>query len=195
MNEPLPATAPRSRKKLIVTVIAIALIACYIASPYFSFWRFSIALRDGDSQAVGSHVDFPELRASLKKEFRERFYPALKLEKPKKKDRLQQFLQGIGPSLIDTAIDAYLTPDGIALLLANPKISATTNPAKLGEATTTEKAEQARRSIDWSKVRYAFFTGVRDFLVDVNGTKLRFRLSLDGWRLRAIDLPDDFVTR
>jgi hypothetical protein len=145
-------------------------------------------VRVGDRHGVAAHVDFPALRDSLKRELRARFSSAAPADKPRKKDRLRDFLQGMAPSLIDTLVDAYITPDGVAALLADPHISMTTNPETVGASTDLSTA---RHNIDWSKVHYAFFTGPRDFLVDANGTKLRFRLSRAGWLLREIDLPLD----
>lgn len=179
---------PRRRRGLPRLVVAIAVVLlCYLASPYFSFWRFSAAIRAGDHDAVAAHVDFPALRESMKRELHDRFFPTP--DKPKKKDKLHAFLAGMAPSLIDTLVDAYITPEGLAALLANPRISMTSNPTTFGAERTT--AETAQHNIDWSKLRYAFFTSPRDFLVDANGTKLRFRFSLAGWRLRAIDLPPE----
>ena len=193
MSSDTPAPA-RSRKSAIAIFALVVVLLCYVASPYISFWRFSVALRSGDQIGVAAHVDFPALRESMKKELHARLFGSASTAKPKK-DPLQALLQGMAPSLIDALVDAYLTPEGIALLLANPKIAATKNPATVGEAMNSGSAESARRSIDWSKVHYAFFTSARDFLVDVNGTKLRFRVSVAGWRLRAIDLPKDIAAR
>jgi hypothetical protein len=187
MNTDSAAQPRRHRATYIVLAVALLLLV-YIVSPYLSFWRFSDAVRAGNRQGVASHVDFPALRESLKRELRARFYPPMATEKPKKKDRLRDFLQGMAPSLIDTLVDAYITPDGVAALLADPHISMTTNPENVGASTSLSTA---RHNIDWSKVHYAFFTSPRDFLVDANGTKLRFRFSRAGWLLREIDLPLD----
>ena len=43
-------------------------------------------------------------------------------------------------------------------------------------------------SIDWSKARHAFFTSPRDFAVDHEGIKLRFRFNGLGWKLHELDL-------
>jgi hypothetical protein len=187
MNTDFLPQPRRPRATYIVLAVALLLLV-YIISPYLSFWRFSEAVRAGNRQGVSSHVDFPALRDSLKRELRARFYPPVPTEKPKKKDRLRDFLQGMAPSLIDTLVDAYITPDGVAALLADPHISITTSPENVGASTNLSTA---RHNIDWSKVHYAFFTGPRDFLVDANGTKLRFRFGRAGWLLREIDLPLD----
>jgi DUF2939 family protein/uncharacterized protein DUF4339 len=43
--------------------------------------------------------------------------------------------------------------------------------------------------IEWSKVRYAFFSSPMRFLVDIDGTKLHFGFSGFGWRLKKLDVP------
>ncbi|PYL18565.1 MAG: hypothetical protein DMF41_12050, partial [Verrucomicrobia bacterium] len=94
-----------------VALICIVLLLLYGASPYFSFWRFTVAVRSGDSAAINSRVDFPAIRASLKKQLAARFTHATTSHKRWSK---------LGPTLIDAIIDAYATPDGIAALLSNP---------------------------------------------------------------------------
>src|SRR5947207_2069527 len=51
-----------------IVLVCVVLLLIYGASPYFSFWRFTVALRSGNSAAIGSRVDFPAVRASLKKQ-------------------------------------------------------------------------------------------------------------------------------
>ena len=185
--EPTRSSSPPVRRRrpwLIPVLVLAAVVGLYIASAYFSFWRFTVAVRAGDREGVASHVDFPALRDSMKRELRARFYPANPTNQPKKKG-WQAFLQGMAPTLIDTLVDAYITPDGIAALLADPRISIS-HPESAGAGTSLATREH---SIDWSKVRMAFFTGPRDFVVNANDTKLRFRFSRHGWLLREIELP------
>lgn len=152
--------------------ICIVLLLVYGASPYFSFWRFATAVRSGDSAALSSRVDFSAVRASLKKQLVARFASASTGHKRWGK---------LGPTLIDAIVDAYATPDGIAALLSNP-----------GALKNLQTPRQFRfssgKAEDWSKVKYAFFTGPRSFVVDREGIKLRFRFSGVGWQLNDIDL-------
>ena len=55
-----------------VIICVIALLA-YGASPYFSFWRFTVAIRSGGAAAINSRVDFLAVRASLKRQLLARF--------------------------------------------------------------------------------------------------------------------------
>jgi hypothetical protein len=90
-------------------LVCILLLLLYGASPYFSFWRFAVAMRSGDSAAIASRVDFPAVRASLKKQLIARFASATTSHKR---------WVNLGPTLIDAIVDAYATPDGIAALLS-----------------------------------------------------------------------------
>ena len=65
-----------------------------------------------NATAISSRVDFPAVRASLKKQLVARF--ANRTNSPKRWSNL-------GPTLIDAIIDAYVTPEGIAALLSNPE--------------------------------------------------------------------------
>src|SRR5207244_5435687 len=91
-----------------VALICIVLLLLYGASPYFSFWRFTVALRSGDRAAISSRVDFPAIRTSLKKQLVARFAHAASGHKR---------WSNLGPTLIDAIVDAYATPDGIAAIL------------------------------------------------------------------------------
>jgi len=148
------------------------LVLVYGVSPYFSFWRLTKALRSGDSAAVSSHVDFPAVRASLKKQLFMRFASATASHKR---------WVNLGPTLIDAIVDAYATPDGIAALLSNPG-------ALKNLQTPRHFRFSSGKPEDWSKVKYAFFTGPRSFVVEREGIKLKFRFTGVGWLINDLDL-------
>ena len=155
-----------------VGLICVVLLLVYAASPYFSFWRFTSALRSGDSAAISSRIDFPAVRASLKKQLIARFAHATTGHKR---------WGNLGPTLIDTIVDTYATPEGIAALLSNPgALKSIQTPRQF--KFSTGKAE------DWSKIKYAFFTGPRSFVVEREGIKIRFRFKGLSWQLNDLDL-------
>src|SRR5438067_11613216 len=94
-----------------IALLCVLLLLLYGASPYFSFWRFTVALRSGDRAAISSRVDFPALRTSLKKQLVARFAHAASGHKR---------WSNLGPTLIDPIVDAYATADGIGASLSNP---------------------------------------------------------------------------
>jgi Protein of unknown function (DUF2939) len=155
-----------------VALICVVVLLVYAASPYFSFWRFTIALRSGDSAAISSRIDFPAVRASLKKQLVARFAGAT--------TGLKRW-SNLGPTLIDTIVDTYVTPEGIAALLSNPgALKSLQTPRQF--KFSTGKVE------DWSKIKYAFFTGPRSFVVEREGIKIRFRFKDLSWQLNDLDL-------
>ncbi len=87
----------------------------------------------------------------------------------------------LGPTLIDAIIDAYVTPEGIAALLSNPG-------ALKNLKAPREFHFELGKNVNWSEVKYAFFTGPRSFVVDRDGIKLRFHFTASGWQLYDPDL-------
>jgi hypothetical protein len=163
-------------------VIICVLLLVYAASPYVAFWRFTVALRSGDAAALNARVDFPAVRQSLKAQLVAYFSPDKTGERHIKNKRLAGLVTALRPTLVDALVDAYVTPDGLAALIADP------NAVKRMRAPQSAQQSHAFKSVDWSKVRYAFFTSPRVFVVDREGIKLRFRFTGFGWRLNKLDL-------
>jgi hypothetical protein len=193
-----PSFARRLKWPLIVIVVAAAL---YLGSPYYAFWRFTQALKAGDQQRFEKMVDFRSVRESLKKQLRAKLAetrakdpkPA---EQPKRETPLLALSDQFAPRLIDTLVDAYVTPAGLAALLADVKSVEAGGaagerdpnaPADPRDASAITESEAVRERLGWKSVRYAFFTGPRDFLLDVDGTKLRFRFSKFRWILKTVE--------
>jgi hypothetical protein len=173
-----PAKRPRHRIKLIAVVGAFLLL--YAISPYYSVWRFGETLRAHDMDALAARVDFDAVRGSPKQQIRDHFLGVLA---KKKKNRLAEFLTSSEQSPLDRLIDAYVTPEGLAAIISDP--------APLKNASSVSSlpgVEGSLKEIDWSKARHAFFTSPRDFAVDHEGIKLRFRFNGLGWKLHALDL-------
>ena len=96
-----------------------------------------------------------------------------------KNKRLARLARSVTPEFINTLVDVYVTPDGLRALLSDPKaVREIRSPQQL----------HIDRPIDWSKIRYAFFTSLRVFVVDAEGVKLRFCFMGFRWRLKKIDL-------
>ena len=117
-------------------------------------------------------MDFPAIRASLKKQLVARFTQGTTGHK---------WWNDLGPTLIDAIVDAYVTPEGIAALISNPGVLKNLKHPRQFQF-RTGKIE------DWSKIKHAFFTGPRIFVVDREEIKLRFRFTGSGWKLYNLDL-------
>jgi hypothetical protein len=209
--ETVAASASRGGKrggrgKLLLIALAL-LVLIYALSPYYSFWRFTTALRAGDRNQLEKLVDFDSLRKSLKQQLRAKIAGsgANQPQGEKKNGLFGALSPEFGPRLIDTLVDAYVTPEGLAAFLANPRVAespaaatAVASPAEsaapvdpapdVAAPETVPSTEPGFRSINWSSVRYAFFTGPRDFAVDVQGTKLHYRFENFRWELKRVEL-------
>ena len=155
-----------------VIIICVVILLVYGASPYFSFWRFTAAVQSRDAAAISARVDFPAVRASLKRQLVARFANQTSSHKR---------WSNLGPTLIDAIIDAYVTPEGIAALLSNPE-------ALKNLKAPRELHFEFGQNENWSKLKYAFFTGPRSFVVDRDGIKLLFHFTASGWQLHDLDL-------
>jgi hypothetical protein len=101
-------------------LVCIVLLLVYAASPYFSFWRFTVALRSNDSAALDARVDFPAVRESLETQLIRWFSPANSEMRIKNK-RLARLSRSVTPKFINALVDVYVTPDGFRALLSDPK--------------------------------------------------------------------------
>jgi hypothetical protein len=180
VTDPESSNRPAGRGKLVVLVV-VALLLLYVVSPYYSVWRFGEALRAHDTDALAARVDFDAVRGSLKQQIRDHFLGVF--AKKKKKNRLAEFLTSSPESPLDQLIDAYITPEGLFSIISDPA------PIKNASSLSSlPGVDGSRKEIDWSKARHAFFTSPRDFAVDHEGIKLRFRFNGFGWKLHALDL-------
>ena len=113
------------------------------------------------------------------------FVALLLLYDQTKHKKVARLLTALGPSLserlVDALVDTYITPIGLSDLIADP------SAAK--DVQTSAGKPAVWKNVHRSRAKNAFFTGPRDFAVNVNGARLRFRWEDLGWRLREIDLP------
>jgi hypothetical protein len=178
MSDSSTPARPRYRGKLIAVLVAVFLF--YVASPYYSVWRFGESIRAQDVNGITARVDFDAVRGSLKKQLRDHFLGALN---EKQKERLTEFFRASVNDPLDQLLDAYITPEGISALIANP------GPLKNATSLSSlPSLDRSAKQIDGSTFRNAFFTGPGDFAVDHRDVKLRFRFNGAGWKLSALDL-------
>jgi hypothetical protein len=185
------STTRRSPLRIIVWLLVVLLLA-YLASPYVSFWRFTKVMRAKDRTQMERYVDFRAVRESLKEQLRAKIPKSETPAAPEgRRDAFAGLVERLAPALIDQLVDAFITPDGLVALIADPEVA---KQAKAKDPSVLTRAGKATaKELGWGDVNYAFFTGPRDFLIDVNGTKLRYRFSKFRWVLKKVELPLDDV--
>ena len=167
-------------KKYIIGVIAILALAFggwYFASPSLALKGLRDAAIAGDADALEERVDFPQLRESLKLEFKAKMVEELAKEKDNP-------FAGLGLALadqmVDSMLDGLLTPRGIAKLIKDQNSK--------NEASGEQEADQPMPDYEIERI------GLSKFKVskpnDPNSAVLIFKRDGIGWKLSEIDLSN-----
>src|SRR5690606_37371275 len=98
---------------LLVTVLALA--AWAVAGPWLAIRAIDDAIRANDAQAVARLVDFPRLRASLKRQLADRVVRAAGADV--QASALGALGLGLATGATSLAVDATVNPVGLAALL------------------------------------------------------------------------------
>ncbi len=89
------------------------------ATPYFTLYQMYQSAKSNDFQGVASHVDFPALRESVKANMKTMFAQETAKQDDPLMGILGKFLGGI---VLDPVVDAVVTPEGVAALLAGQRL-------------------------------------------------------------------------
>lgn len=121
------------RNKLIgwAAIVALLLVAAYVGSPYLAVRNFKIAALSADVDKLDATVDFPAVRESLKSQLSAAMMREM-TESPEMKDNP---FAGLGammmPAIIDKAVDAFVTPDGLSALARGSRPQESPKPANI----------------------------------------------------------------
>lgn len=179
-------------KKTLALLLAagVLLAAWFIAAPWLTVYQISNAVQSRDAQALSEHVDFASVRQSLKDQIKATALDKMAREAGGTLNPLAALIAPLAGAVVDGAVDAYVTPTGLARLMAG------TGPRK-GEpgAPDEPRAPQdgdasARRPLAGADMGYA---GMHRFIVTAHGRSGDTRFVLTrrglGWQLSEIILP------
>ena len=111
----------RGRYLVVVGLFMTVAAAAFIGSPYYAASSLKDAALAGDIDALEAGVDFPGVRDSLKSQMTVALTSEFQND-PKMKDNP---FAGLGlmmmPAIIDKAVGAYVTPEGISALVKGAK--------------------------------------------------------------------------
>jgi hypothetical protein len=181
----MPQTAVQPSKPPIrryIVIAAASIIVLYLVSPYFSLWRLRAALESGNRDSLESRIDFPSVRESLKDQLRIHVTKSMAKDENLKQNRFAGLATAFAPIMVNYMVDNFVTPSGISTLIADSK-------SALRNSDSSTPPPNQNKSIDRSKVYYAFFTSPTQFMVNIDGTKLRFRFTGFGRQLKKLEIP------
>jgi hypothetical protein len=194
-------------KKVIgLFTLLIVIVLGWTAWPYYAVYDFANAIDQGDQVALEHRVDWDSVRRGLRDDLNAFLNAVLGLSKNDlaTSPLATGLMALVGPTMINKAIDSYVTPRGMANLIRRgkpsiPNAAQTENSAAdQGSASRFDDKQQDR--LHWEQVRYAFFSGgPLTFRVDIAPDKtqsgqrpvtLLFKWAGD-WKLSRIFVPLD----
>ena len=200
-------TRVNSRMRRVVGVIVlVAVLACvaYVASPFRAAAQIHSAVRIGDTATLEHRVDWPSVRAALKRsssEARRVLEEISEVAGVEQPSLWQRWTTRIVPFLADPLIDRYVTAEGAPRLYAwretwmhkvRPKIGLS-EPETALAGTWLAGAALDRAWTVWRRVESISIESprrvrivVRDRLVETR--RWRAVMALDGWTWKLIEL-------
>ncbi len=183
-----PHPAHRSRTAVYAVVVVAAAVvfsAAYFGSPFLALHDLQQAARDGDSDRLDRLVDFPRVRDNLKSKVDAYLLQSLRSDPSMANNPFAGLGALIVPAIADRAIDAYVTPDGIAAMVNNgvpPKLSALDVAAQTPTASNAVNYSSSYADLDHFKVALSRSENPGNAL-----TLVLERHGLFGWKLTRID--------
>ena len=164
------------RRLIKIALFALLLGVAYVAWPFYSALAIREAMISGDTETLNRKVDWNSLRTSLKASITPDTLKRLAVETEAPKPTVWQRVKAaVAPSMADTIIDRYVTPENLPVLLGYRQIyRGTVRPALgLSEPTTAlagtwlADSRVDRLASFWKRVRRAEFTSPFRFELEV----------------------------
>lgn len=190
------------RKLIKVVILTLPLALAYVAWPVHSALEIREAIISGDKATLERKVDWEALRISLKASITSETVARLMAEPDAPKPTLWQRVKAaVAPSMADTLIDRYVTPENLPVLLGYRRIYRGTVRPALGltePPTVLAGSWLAGTPVDrlasfWTRVRRAVLETPGRFVIEVEDRYRRERryvgtLELRGWEWKLTGL-------
>lgn len=170
-------------------VVVLLGAGLFAAQPYMTALAIRSAVAKGQPDRLDGLVDFPAVRADLKAQLNARLVAALQADPKMKDNPFAGLAMLVAPAIVDKAVDAYATPDGIAQLSAGVDRGSIAPKMKpVGEARPQAFQNASMTYVDLN----AFRVTPRG---DPAGqpTFVLGRVSPFSWKLTRIELPKDMT--
>lgn len=173
-------------KKILGVIFGlIILILGYLyASPYIAINSIKNAAQAGDSEKVSKYIDYPSVRQSFKDQMNAYMFKEMA---SKKADGWEALGAMMASTMVDKMIDAFITPEGMTLMLQGKDLKSTSNSS--GEHQVSEAKEK-------TKTEYiSRYTSMNDFEVVVKDQdkdkEVKVMMVRDGlsWKINKIVVP------
>jgi len=190
------------RRLVKVLILALPLAIAYLAWPVFAALEIREAIVAGDTETLNRKIDWEALRASLKASISAETIARLTADPDAPKPTLWQRMKAVmAPSMADSIVDRYVTPENLPILLGYRRVYGGTVRPALGLAeppTALAGTWLASSSLDrlasfWTRVRRAVFLSPTRFVLEVEdkyrpGRNYVGTFALTGWEWKLTGL-------
>ena len=190
------------RRLIKILVLVMPLGLAYLAWPVHSALEIREAIIAGDTATLARKVEWEALRASLKASITPETIARLMQDPDRPKPTLWQRIKAvIAPSMADSIIERYVTPDNLPILLGYRRLyRGIARPAEGLKEPQTALAgtwlgggKFDRFASFWARVRRAVFMSPTYFVLEVEdkyrpGRRYVGTLELKGWEWKLTGL-------
>jgi len=172
-----------------IALVALGALTSY-ASPYWTIYQMRSAIETRDPEKFSRYVDYPALRENLKAQI----VLSLKeqLPSPEKDNPFAGLGQMIGLAMVNTVVDAMVSPAGVMALMAGEKPAAKPSQPAPAPGPANPKKEAAKDTLKYD-VSYRRWDLVQATATRDNGEQIVVDLRRDGlwsWKWAGVKLPD-----
>ncbi len=185
-------------KKILYILCGVIILICgigFFSTPYWTFRNMRLAAENKDTETLNRYVDFEALKESLKANLNDRI--ARETGSKKQGDALDTLGSALATAFINPLIDAFVTPDGLAMIVRGA-IPERPQTKRRTEETAEDTGAQKKPKEKKPKMEMsAYYQSINRFVVafkepGARRDQIRLIFRRDGivsWKLCAMDLP------
>jgi len=184
-------------KKLAIGMVSVIIVlggAGFYATPYFAYRNMRIAAENKDTETLNNYVDYKSLKESLKANLNDKI--SREAGSKKGEDAMEKLGAAIASAFINPMIDAFVTPDGLAMIVRG-SIPDRKKAKRPSEKKTEDGAEKKSSRNDPEMETSMYYENANNFVVAFKEKgaaedQVRLVFKRDGivsWKLCAMDLP------
>jgi len=173
----------KTKAWIAVLLAAVLVLAVWtVAGPWLAVRAIDDAIQANDAQALARQVDFPLLRASLKRQLADRVVRAAGPDV--QASALGAFGLGLATGATSLAVDATVNPVGLAALLEGRAVWRQVG----NDFAPPDPDATTRRTFEDATYRYESLSRFTATLPDEDGSELVVVLERQGLRWRLVDV-------
>lgn len=157
----------------------------YGGSPYFAASNLRETAAKGDADALDELVDFPSVRESLKAQMNAAMMAKMQSDPEMANNPFAGLGMMLAPTIIERAVDAYVTPEGMAAIVRGKKPAG----ASKAEAANPEPDYKS----EWLDLDTFRVTPVGQGANDPMPSFIFKRQGFASWELTKIEFPENFL--